>query len=108
MIRRGDWKYIYFSWHEPLLFNLKEDPAEKNNLAEKPELAAVRTELHGLLTALVDPDEVTRQAFAEQERRLAAMIQKNTPAGFYKQLVSRLGPGQAGALAAKYYPGAKV
>jgi choline-sulfatase len=105
MIRRGDWKYVYFSWHEPLLFNLKDDPGEKNNLAGKPEHAAVVKELHAILTSLVDPDEVTRRAFAEQERRLAAMVQKLTAPEFRKELESRLGAGQAGALAAKYYRG---
>jgi choline-sulfatase len=108
MIRRDEWKYIYFSWHEPLLFNLKADPGEKDNLAAKPEHAAVLKELHGILTSLVDPDEVTRRAFAEQDRRLAAMVQKLTAQEFRKELTSRLGAGQAGALAAKYYKGAKV
>jgi choline-sulfatase len=108
LIRRGDWKYLYFSWDEPLLFNLKDDPGEKDNLAGKPEHAAVQKELHGILTSLVDPDEVTRRAFAEQERRLALLVQKTTPQDFYKMLERRLGPGQAGALTTKYYKGARI
>lgn len=103
MIRKGDWKYIYFSWYEPLLFNLKDDPGELRNLAGKPESAAVQKELHGMLTSLLDPDAVTRRAFDEQERRLMAMVRANTATEFCEELAGRLGQGQARALTHRYY-----
>ncbi len=26
MVRKGPWKYIHFTWHDDLLFNLDNDP----------------------------------------------------------------------------------
>jgi choline-sulfatase len=103
MIRKGDWKYIYFTGDSPLLFNLKEDPGEFRNLAGKPETAAIERELHGRLTSLAEPDAVTAQAFAEQERRLMKMISRMTSEEFYNTLVGRLGPAQARVLTNRYY-----
>ncbi len=103
MVRKDNWKYIYFSWYEPLLFNLKEDPGELRNLAGKPETASVQKELHGILTSLLDPDAVTARAFAEQERRLLQMARDRSADSFYKELAGRLGPGQARAITNKYY-----
>jgi choline-sulfatase len=105
MIRKGDWKYIYFSWHDNLLFNLKEDPNEWNNLSGKPEFASVETELHATLTSLVRPDEITERAFQTQENLLSRMLAEKGPDKFYQEMVSRLGKGQARALAMKYRKG---
>ena len=104
MIRKEHWKYIYFSWHDDnLLFNLQEDPGEMTNLANHPQYASVVKELHGHLTSLVDPDAVTERAFEKQEQILKAMVQRHTEQEFYEMLKGRLGKGQAGALARKYY-----
>lgn len=37
MIRKGDWKYIYYAFHkdQDLLFNLKEDPDELENIRDQ-------------------------------------------------------------------------
>jgi choline-sulfatase len=103
MIRRGDWKYLYFTGDEPLLFNLRDDPGEFRNLAGKPESAAVQRELHAHLTSLLDPDAVTERAFDEQERRLMKMVSKMTPKEFHDEIVGRLGSAQARVLTMKYY-----
>jgi choline-sulfatase len=103
LIRKGDWKYIYFTGDDPLLFNLKHDPGEFNNLAGKPAAAAIQKELHAHLTSLVDPDAVTERAFAEQERRLQAMVRSMGRERFYGELVGRLGKAQARALTARHY-----
>jgi choline-sulfatase len=105
MIRKGDWKYIYFSWFDCLLFNLKQDPGEFHNLANDPEHLPLVAELHGILTSLVAPDKITEAAFTEQERRLRAMVESKTAVDFYRQIAGRLGPGQAGALTNRYYKG---
>jgi len=102
MIRKGDWKYIYFSWHDNLLFNLKNDPGELNNLAGKREFASIEAELYGILTSLVKPDEITERAFQEQDRILNSLVAKQGPEKLYQELVSRLGKGQARVLAMKY------
>jgi choline-sulfatase len=104
MIRKGDWKYIYFSWYgDKLLFNLKDDPDEMNNLADDSVHAAKLQELHGLLTSLVNPDAVTDAAFKRQHEVLLGMVQKMTPDEFCQMLTGRLGHGQAVSLTRKHY-----
>ncbi len=103
MIRKGDWKYLYFTGDRPLLFNLKDDPAELQDLAGKPETAAIQKELHAHLTSLVDPDAVTERAFVAQERRLNELVSEMTPERFYKELVGRLGSAQARVLTNRCY-----
>ena len=102
MIRKGDWKYIYFSWYENLLFNLKDDPGEFHNLAGKPEFASIEKELHAILTSLVRPDEITERAFEKQEALLKNRWAEKGPDKFYLEMESRLGKGQARALALKF------
>ena len=104
MIRKGDWKYIYFSWYgDRLLFNLKQDPGEMNNLAGQTAHASKVRELHGLLTSVVDPDAVNEAAFRKQRQVLIQMVQEKTPDEFFQTLRGRLGRGQASALTRKYY-----
>ncbi len=102
MIRRGEWKYVYFSWHDNLLFNLKDDPGELNNLWGKREFAALEAELHGILTSLVRPDEVTERAFEEQERILRSLLATEDSSKMYQAMASRMGAGQARTLLRKY------
>lgn len=105
MIRKGDWKYIYFSWYgDNLLFNLKDDPGEFNNLAGKPETASIERELHSTLTSLVDPDAITEKAFKKQHDVLMDMVRKESPDRFCQILSGRLGRGQAIAFTKEYYP----
>ena len=82
---------------------MRTDPSEFRNLAGEPDFADVERELHAQLTALLDPDSVTRQAFAEQERRLKAMVQRLDAEQFYEAIVGRMGPAQARIQTYKYY-----
>lgn len=108
MIRRGDWKYIYFSYYsDNLLFNLREDPGEMNNLARKPETASIEREMRDALTSLVDPDAVTLRAFEKQDQFLSRLVRDNKPDDFYQILAGRLGQGQAALLTQKQYSGWK-
>ena len=50
MVRAGDWKYHYCHRSAPRLFNLAEDPGEWNDLAGRPEVAAIEAELDRLVT----------------------------------------------------------
>lgn len=104
MIRKGDWKYLYFSGDEPLLFHLKEDPGELRNLAGRSETKEIQRELHKLLLSVVDPDRVTDAAFRKQRRILEEMVRAKTRDEFYETLVGRLGKAQASVLTAQFYP----
>ncbi|MCL5005648.1 MAG: sulfatase-like hydrolase/transferase [Acidobacteria bacterium] len=103
MIRKGDWKYIYFTGDKPLLFNLKDDPGEMHNLAEKPEMANLLVEMHRHLTSLLDPDAVTYRAFDRQHQILMNLVDSLDAESFHKRLVSRMGPAQSRVLTYKLY-----
>jgi hypothetical protein len=99
MVRKGDWKYIHFSWYDDLLFNLAEDPGEFNNLIDAPEAKRVKSELEEILHSQVDPEEVTLRAFRTQGNMLAEMARQLTEDQLYQRLEGRLGPGQARIMA---------
>jgi choline-sulfatase len=103
MIRKGDLKYLYFTGDEPLLFDLKKDPGEFQNLAGKKEFAGVLKEMHAHLASLLDPDAVTQAAFRKQAEVLARLVREQSKKQFYKTLVGRLGPAQARVLTDKHY-----
>lgn len=105
MIRKGDWKYLYFSFYgNNQLFNLREDPGELNNLSGRPETASIEQDLHNTLASLVDPDAITLRAFEKQDQVLAQMVQDHDAQDFYEILAGRLGQGQAALLAQQHYP----
>jgi choline-sulfatase len=99
MVRKGDWKYIHFSWYDDLLFNLAEDPGEFNNLIDDPATQQVQRELEEILRSQVDPEEVTLRAFRTQDRMLAEMARQLSEEELYQTLKGRLGSGQARIMA---------
>jgi choline-sulfatase len=105
MIRKGDWKYIQFTWYGNLLFNLKTDPGEIHNLAGRPEHRKIEGELHGALQKLIDPEAVTRRCFDRHNEVLDAMVRQNDSEQFYKLLEKRLGRGQARSMTYLHYHG---
>lgn len=106
MIRKANWKYIYASGYEPILFDLQRDPCELQNLVGIKETAVVQQELHAeLLRMIPDPDAVTERAFAAQQALLDKMVRSHNRQEFYEQLRSRLGAGQARTLANQFYRG---
>ncbi len=66
MIRKGAWKYVFFTWHDGLLFNLDEDPGEFVNRIDDPSCAGIVKELRTILDSQVDTEQVTRDAFNAQ------------------------------------------
>lgn len=58
MIRREEWKLIYYHWQPPQLFNLREDPDELVNRAEDPGCAAVLADLTTAVLDGWDPDRI--------------------------------------------------
>jgi choline-sulfatase len=72
MIRHGRWKYTYHVGYRPELFDMEADPGETTDLAADPAYAAVLAECEARLRAIVDPEAVNAQAFADQRARIAA------------------------------------
>jgi len=60
MIRRGPWKLMHYEGHEPLLFNLDEDPDEFEDRAGDPECRDVREYLHDRVRLGWDSDAAQR------------------------------------------------
>lgn len=58
MIRRDEWKLVYYHWQPPQLFNLREDPDELVDRAGDPGCQAVLSDLHGALLEGWDPDRI--------------------------------------------------
>ena len=57
MIRRGDWKYNYYTHDTAELFNLRDDPDEMHNLAALPQFKAKADELKARIFAWYRPPE---------------------------------------------------
>ena len=71
MIRRDQFKLVYFVGMEPELFDLESDPDEVRNLAGDPAFADVRARLEAELKAICDPNDVDQRARADQQARIA-------------------------------------
>ena len=71
MIRSGEWKYVHYADGSPAqLFNLADDPTESTDLGDDPTHEEKRVELFNILTDILDPEVVNRQAFEDQARLL--------------------------------------
>jgi len=69
MLRKGDWKLVYFAERHPaLLFNMKDDPHELINLADYPDFTGVKQEMIQALFDILDPEAVNMNAFEDQAR----------------------------------------
>jgi len=74
MIRQGDWKYVYYAGgHAPQLFDLAGDADERVDLGRSADHTSVREALHGVLTGILDPEDVNASAFADQAKLLEQM-----------------------------------
>jgi choline-sulfatase len=101
MIRKGDWKYIHFTYYDDLLFNVKEDPGEFHNCVDDPKAQEVLVDLKSILFNLIDPEEITFRAFRAQDVMLRNIAGGKSEEELAAALESRLGKGQARILAAQ-------
>ena len=71
LLRQGPWKNIYFAeGHAALLFDIDNDPRELHNLADDAAHADIAGALNAQLLQILDPEEVNRQAFADQAQKI--------------------------------------
>jgi choline-sulfatase len=69
MIRRGDWKFIYSEQDPLLLFDLRHDPQERENLADSAEHQALLDEFIDQARTRWDMPAIHRATLASQRRR---------------------------------------
>jgi choline-sulfatase len=70
MIRHKRWKYIHYPGFSPQLFDLINDPFEKDDLGKDPNFKAIRIQCHSELKKIVDPEAANSQAFSDQAERI--------------------------------------
>ena len=71
MVKKGNWKLMWLEGQDTLLYDVKADPKELNNLAGQPAHAVIEAELSEILFDRWDPDALRTEIRASQERRLA-------------------------------------
>lgn len=74
MIKLGDYKYCTYPGHPPQLFQVRNDPWERHDLAADPAWASVRAMLENELQLIVDPVGADQRAKADQARRRDAVV----------------------------------
>jgi choline-sulfatase len=74
MLREGRWKYIAYPGFAPQLFDLDADPFEENDLGLSAAHEEIRRHLHErLCREFGDPQAISDQAFADQQKRIAEL-----------------------------------
>ena len=71
MVRKGDYKYMYTHGHDESLFELSNDPNERDNLANNRTCKNIKSELKQMLFNNWDPVEVDWRVRTSQRRRIA-------------------------------------
>jgi len=87
MVRRGRFKLNYYHNEPAELFDLARDPDEFENLAARPEYAALRDELAAIALRDWDPVAIDRRVRESQARR--AITTRGAPALVYEQTAVR-------------------
>ena len=103
LIRKGDWKYVHFTWYDDQLFHVAEDPGEFDNRIDDSNAQEALIELRDILNTLVDTEQITRDAFAAQKRQLDKIAADKTEQELANYLGGRLGQGLGRVLASQYY-----
>ena len=69
-IRQGRFKYIHYVKYRPQLFDLANDPDERQDLAGDADFADLLAESESKLRALLSPEDVDRRARERQAEQL--------------------------------------
>ena len=71
MIRHGRFKYVHYVDYPPQLFDLDADPHETVDRASDPAMADTLTECEARLRQVVNPEQASATAFADQDALVA-------------------------------------
>jgi choline-sulfatase len=75
MLKKGDYKYCWYSdFEEPMLFNLKNDPLEQNNLSADKKYLNVLNEMHTELMKDCDIAAIERD-FKEKRKDMSYVVE---------------------------------
>ena len=66
MLRKGDFKYIYYLGYGSELYNIREDPEEIENLASKSKYKELVNQFNAKLRKHVDPEKADKRAKNDQ------------------------------------------
>lgn len=86
MVRKDEWKLIYFLGQRCQLFNMKEDPEELNDLGDDPQYKKIQKELTQLILTDWNPDWVLQrlQGKKEELKLLRAWAKETNPLETYR------------------------
>jgi choline-sulfatase len=73
LLRRGDFKLVYYVGMPPQLFDLARDPAEAHDLGQDPAYAGLVATLEAELRTICDPEATDQAARAKQRSRVEAL-----------------------------------
>ena len=73
MIRKGDFKFVYYVGMPPQLFDLAADPLEARDLGQDPGYAGLVADCEAALRRICDPEAVDAAARAKQRSRIEAL-----------------------------------
>lgn len=76
MVKKGAYKLMWLEGVDTLLYNLDDDPLERNNLSGNTEYKDIQSELEAILFDNFDPETLYKEIEADQRRRL--FIHKTT------------------------------
>ena len=66
MIRKGQWKFVYYVMMQPQLYNLDDDPDELHDLGTNPRYADICKQLEADLRSVCNPEAIDTMAKADQ------------------------------------------
>jgi len=85
MVKKGEWKYMYLEGVDTVLYNLKDDPNELNNLSGHLDHKNIEQELHEIAMQDWDPEHWRRVISHSQQQRLKIHhITQGDPTYVYK------------------------
>lgn len=70
ILRKGPFKYVYCETDPGMMFNLEDDPGERNNLCGRPAHAAVEEDMLQDILRRWAPQEMRERIIESQQRRL--------------------------------------